>query len=358
MVTPQEGGAFPAPGVRPAPVNGGRRITPKRVAVALGLVVAAFALVTWLYPSGDYLLIPNQAQPLADRVTVPGEKERTGDDGIYFVDVTIRPATLLEKILAVVRPEGASLVAEADVVAAGSTFEEERITAQEEMNRSERIASAVALRAAGYAVKTRARGVLVHGVFSDVPARKDLKEGDVVVGIGGHPVQTLAQLRAEMGKVKPGEAVVLSLRRKKQTVDTTVMTVHDPREPSRAVIGFLPTQDAQIELPVKIDIDLGEVGGPSAGLPFALDVLAELGTDLAPGYRVGATGEIEIDGSVRPVGGIKQKTYGVRAAKADVFLVPVGDNADEARRYAGNLKVIPVENFQQALRALRTLPAK
>ncbi len=107
-----------------------------------------------------------------------------------------------------------------------------------------------------------------------------------------------------------------------------------------------------------MDIGLGETGGPSAGLPFALEVLQELGKDVDRGYRVAATGEIELDGTVGPVGGLKQKTLGVKAADADVFLVPAGENAAVARHYAGNMRVIPVESFQQALRALRTLPQK
>jgi len=87
-------------------------------------------------------------------------------------------------------------------------------------------------------------------------------------------------------------------------------------------------------------------------------VLQELGTNVDRGLKVVATGEMELDGTVGPIGGVKQKTYGARKAGADVFLVPAGDNATEARRYAGNLRIIPVVSFQQALSALRTLPSK
>ena len=84
-------------------------------------------------------------------------------------------------------------------------------------------------------------------------------------------------------------------------------------------------------------------------------MLQELGTNVDHGRKVVATGEIELDGSVGPIGGVKQKTFGARRAGADVFLVPAGENAAEARRYAGNLRIIPVESFQQALSALSTL---
>ncbi len=80
--------------------------------------------------------------------------------------------------------------------------------------------------------------------------------------------------------------------------------------------------------------------------------------DIDRGYRVAATGELELDGTVAPIGGMRQKVLGVRHAGAEVFVVPAGDNAVVARRYAGNLRVIAVENFQQALRALATLPQK
>ena len=98
------------------------------------------------------------------------------------------------------------------------------------------------------------------------------------------------------------------------------------------------------------------MGGPSAGLAFALDVLEELGRNVDGGHRIAATGEIFLNGSVGPIGGIKQKTIGARHAGVDAFLVPAGDNAREARKYAHGLRIIPVKSFQQALRALATLP--
>jgi PDZ domain-containing protein len=62
------------------------------------------------------------------------------------------------------------------------------------------------------------------------------------------------------------------------------------------------------------------------------------------------------DGTVAPVGGLKQKTIGAKRAGMDVFLVPAGENTSEARRYAGGMRVIPVKSFRQALRVLATLP--
>jgi Lon-like protease len=109
---------------------------------------------------------------------------------------------------------------------------------------------------------------------------------------------------------------------------------------------------------VKVSIDAHGVGGPSAGLAFALDVLQELGRNVDRGHKIAATGEIFLDGRVGPIGGIKQKTIGAREAGVDVFLVPAGQNAVDARKYAHGLRIIPVKSFQQALHALATLPER
>ena len=109
-----------------------------------------------------------------------------------------------------------------------------------------------------------------------------------------------------------------------------------------------------MELPIDVDIDLGRVGGPSAGLPFALEIARQLGRDVTNGCRIAATGALALDGTVIPIGGIKQKTIGARRADVDYFLVPAGENAEDAQENADGLEVIPVESFQQALRKLAT----
>jgi Lon-like protease len=321
------------------------------------LVLAAFAL--WILPSPDYLVLANRAQPLGGRVRVEGGQEPSAPGGIYYLDVTLRRATWLEHIFAFTRPDGASLAPAAAVVPRGSSFEAERRQNLAEMNRSEEIAAAVALRQAGLDVRTRQTGVLVESVLQDVPAAKVLEEGDVIVSAAGKPTLTVAQLRQRLAPLKPGAAVSLRVRRAGATLALRVKTIADPLSQRRTIIGiYRAGQAADITLPINVDIDLGDVGGPSAGLPFALDVFAQLGHDVDHGLKVAATGELDLDGSVGAIGGVKQKTFGARRAGVDVLLVPAGDNATEARKYAGRLRVVPVESFQQALRVLANMTAK
>lgn len=325
----------------------------------VAVVVAVAAALAWFAPARDYLYVPNTAHPLAALVKVPGEKAPApGAGAIYYVDVTVRRATWAEQLLPFVRPEGASLVPKDEVVPQGSSFDDRQRAGLREMARSEKVAAAVALKQAGYKVPATPRGAVVEAVASDAPADTVLDPGDVIVAARGKPILTPEELRRSFENVRPGDKVVLRLRRDGNMMSVTVRTVESPSEPGRAIIGIRVSQDADIRLPLKVDIDLGGVGGPSAGLPFALDVLQELGTNVDRGRRVVATGEIGLDGTIGPIGGVKQKTFGARRAGADVFLVPAGDNAAEARRYAGNLRIIPVTSFQQALSALRTIGSK
>jgi PDZ domain-containing protein len=179
---------------------------------------------------------------------------------------------------------------------------------------------------------------------------------DVIVAVDGRATPTIASLHRALGHVKPGAVVDLRVRRGSKTLTVHVRTVAVPQEPHQALVGFAPDQAATFKLPIRVTIDAGNVGGPSAGLAFALEVMQQLGRNVTHGHRVAATGEMELNGAVAPIGGVRQKVVDARKANVKVLLVPAGENAKLARRYAKHLRVIPVRSFGQALRALATLP--
>jgi PDZ domain-containing protein len=335
-------------------------VTLKRASIAAlvaGALGVAIAVGLWAVPASEFVFVPNTARPLEDRVTV--EDARPTDDGrVYYVDVFVRRLTTLERLLPFTRPEGSAVVPEQALLPEGTSEAERDQQVREEMDRSEQVAALVALRELGYDVKATPLGVLVTGVFADTPAAGELATGDVVVEVDGRPTLTPLELQNAIARRKPGDDVRLTVRHQGKEREVTLDTIASPRDASRPFIGITVDQAADIELPIDVDIDLGRVGGPSAGLPFALEITRLLGEDVTGGCRVAATGELALDGSVIRVGGIPQKTVGARRADVDVFLVPEGENAQEARRYADGLRVIPVESFQQALRALRTADLK
>jgi PDZ domain-containing protein len=106
------------------------------------------------------------------------------------------------------------------------------------------------------------------------------------------------------------------------------------------------------QFPLDIKIDAGNIGGPSAGLAFALDIVDELGNgDLDRGRTIVTTGALALDGTVLPIGGVKQKAIGAREAGADIFLVPDA-NYEEARAAVDDLRIVPVSTFDEALSVL------
>lgn len=328
-----------------------------RLVAIIGALALGTLLALWLVPSSDYILLPDRAKPVEPLVTVPNEGIKAGKGGIYYVDVLVRRATILEQIFPGLH-DGSTIVPPHAINPPGVSDSQRRQADLRDMTRSQDVAAAVALRELGYKVVARPTGVLVSVVDPAAPAAGKLRPTDLITMVDGKAVLTVAQLRAAMSAKRPGDSVAFTVRRGSQVEQVTLRTTAAADNPKRAIAGFAPEQGSTIKLPVAVRIDAGAVGGPSAGLAFALDVLDELGRDVDRGVVVAATGEIFLDGTVGPVGGIRQKTIGARRAGAQIFLVPAGDNATEARRFAGEMRVVPVESFRQALSALATLPAR
>jgi PDZ domain-containing protein len=329
-----------------------RRLTPGRI-LALGLVLLAAALALLVIPSSQYVFLPDPAHPVAPLVTVPGGKDPTRG-GVYFVDVVVRKATLLERLFGGLH-DGADLYPAKAVNPPGVGEQQRRRIDLQDMHRSQEIAAAVALRAAGKKVVLRPVGARVAFVEDGKPAVGKLEPDDVIVAVNGARVRGPKDVFTRMGKTAVGDSVHFTVRRGKQSLVIPIKTVAADSGPRRPVVGVFLEPALDIHLPFNVRIDAGNVGGPSAGLAFALEVMEELGRDVVHGHRVAATGEIFPDGTVGPIGGIKQKTIGARQAHVDAFLVPAGDNARDAKKHAAGLRILPVENFSQALRALATL---
>lgn len=330
-----------------------RFFSPVRL-TATGLVLLVIAAALYIAPSDRYIFLPDRAREVEPLVRVQGERPDRDRGGIYYVAVDVRKASWLERLLPSLR-EGATLVPVSAVRQPGESDTAHRRAELRSMARSQQVAAAVALRALGYRVGVRSTGTLIAGIAPDGPSVGKLEPEDVVLRIDGVRVRSPEALRRVMRTHRPGETVGLAVRRGNRVREVRVKTIPDPRERDKPIIGVFIEDAAEIHLPLKVHIDLGQVGGPSAGLAFALDVVEELGRDVDQGRKVAATGELSLDGTVGEVGGIKQKTIGARRAGAEIFVVPAGDNAKEARRYADGVRIIPVKSFRQALRALATV---
>jgi PDZ domain-containing protein len=327
--------------------------------VAGGIVLIALATILILdrIPSGDYVLLPDIAHPVAPLVSVEGAHPASGSGSIYFLDVFERRASVLEKLFPWIH-SNATLEPAGDVVPPCSSEQQANQAQQQEMAFSQRVAAAVALRRLGYHVVVRPTGVVVSQLIANTNAPCKLQPMDVIVAVDGKPTPTISKLHSVLGSVKPGDVVTLRIRRAGRILTQRIRTVAERQVPGRAFIGIAASQAATFKLPIRVSIDANGVGGPSAGLAFALEVMQKLGHDVTHGYRVAATGEMEMNGTVAPIGGVRQKVVDASRANVDVLLVPAGQNAKTARRYAKHLRVIAVHTFGQALHALATLPHK
>lgn len=337
-----------------------RTLSPARLALAGLFLLAVVVVAALLMPGGgSYIFLPDKASPVDPLVMVEGvergadEQRGEGDPGIYFVDVIVRRASLIERLFPGIR-EGAELVPEHAVNPTGISDAARRRGSLRQMSRSQEVAAAVALRHLGRDVQATPTGAFVAQVLPGTPAAGVVHPSDVIVAVDGERIRQLAELRERIASAGIGASLEVGLRRGEQDLTVSLRTVESEIEPGRPVIGVLVEQEADIDLPVEVEIDAGNVGGPSAGLAFALHLLEEFGEDVSQGLKVAVTGELNLDGSVSPVGGLAQKTVGARRTGVDVFVVPAGENAEEARRHAEGLRILPVQSFQQALQALAT----
>jgi PDZ domain-containing protein len=316
------------------------------------LLLGALALVLTFVPSDHYIVLPDRARPVDPLIRVPGEDRGSEEAGIYMVDVRVGRANLFERVFPQIH-DGASLVPEGVLNPEGVSDTQRRRSSLNAMSRSQEIAVAVALRELGRTVDVTREGAEVVLVQPGFPAEGKLEIGDVIVAARGRRVRSLEGLSRAMATVSPGETVALTVRRGSRRIELSLATRAARDEPGRAVVGVQVQEAAEFDFPLDVRIDAGSIGGPSAGLAFALDIVDELGRELDDGRRVVATGELALGGQVHAIGGIRQKTIGAEEAGAALFLVPDA-NAEEARRYAGDLEVVAVSNFEEALSALET----
>ena len=328
-------------------------VTPGRL-FALGLILIVVVAAAYVVPSDEYIFLPDPAHPVAPLVHVPGGKEPK-QGGVYFVDVIVRKASILEKLFGGLH-EGASLYPASAVNPPGTTDQQRRRIDLEDMANSQQIAAIVAEQAAGKNVKVTEVGARIELVGAGFPADGKLQPDDVIVDVDGKRTRTPKAVIARVATHHVGDTVAFTVDRGGSALVERIKTTADPRHKQHPFIGVQLVPAVHIiRLPVPVRINAGGVGGPSAGLAFALDILQQLGRDVVHGRKIAATGEIFPDGTIGPIGGVTQKTIGARRTGVDAFLVPAGDNARDARKVAHGLRIIPVETFPQALHALATL---
>ncbi len=217
------------------------------------------------------------------------------------------------------------------------------------MDESQNEATAAALRKVGFEVPA---AVEVMALQEGAPAEGILEEGDELLAAAGHPLTSTSNLRARVQESN-GAPIVFTMRRAGVVQDVTVI-------PQRAgdggpwVIGAYVV--THYDFPVEVTIQLDNVGGPSAGLMFALGIIDRLTPGhLTGGAEIAGTGTIDSEGVVGPIGGIRQKMHGARDAGSTYFFAPESNCDEVVGHIPGGLQVIRTATLDDALAALQVI---
>jgi len=322
----------------------------------LCLVMLATASALALTNNG--LDAPGVALSVGPMIRLPAQYQHAFKGQFYLVTVLSQaPITAGEWLLAQVDP-AYQIVPPEQVTPKNTTPQQQARQDYQILDSSETTAIAVGLRLAGYTTVIVGKGVQVDAILPGSHANGLLHSGDIIIGLNGSPIQTTDELIAAI-KAQTSLAPVHLLVKRGGTEIGLAIPLMPP-----AVPGGTPMLGIQIETagfnynpPFPVSIETDKIsGGPSAGLIFTLTVYNSLiSQDLTGGRRIAGTGTINLDGSVGPIGGVKQKIFAAEAVGATYFLCPA-DNYADAVTVARRIKVVKVSTVQQAIDFLRSLP--
>ncbi|MEX1047384.1 MAG: S16 family serine protease [Actinomycetota bacterium] len=239
------------------------------------------------------------------------------------------------------------LVPEDEILPPGETEEQERERAISSMDTSKIAAAYVVLSELTSYPRRHGRGALVEQVAGGCPAEGDLFPGDVILEIDGEPVRDLDDASQGLAAVPAGRELMLEIRAGGQ-VEEVRLAKQPCAGSEKPIIGAAMVPN----FPIGISFRSGDVTGPSAGLMWALGLYELLSPDdLSRGRVIAGTGEIDPSGEVTPIAGVEKKILAAERAGADVFLIP-DDNLAEVNAEAGDLELIPVGSFEDAIEKL------
>lgn len=290
-------------------------------------------------------------QDQSEVITIGGDKGHEPTSGqldILTVNVAGNPQsepTWFETLVAWGSHQHDVLPVEA-YYADGESADQRNEATSAEMASSQDLARVAALRDLGYEVKQE---LVVSAVGEGMPAAGILQPGDVILKAAEQPVTSTAELRELIAAHGAGTPIELTIRRDdvEQHVSVTPQML-DTKDGARPAIGVAGGPRFP-ELPVDIQIGVGNVGGPSAGLMLTLAIEDKLTPgDFTGGHHIAGTGTIDETGKVGPIGGIRQKYMAAREVGAEAFLAPRDNCAEVVDEAEPKLPVYAVDDLVQA----------
>jgi PDZ domain-containing protein len=339
----------------------------RRVAGFFALLALVLPGILLLIPMPWFVIQPGSATDVSPFVHVGNIKPDTKGD-LLLTTISIRQANLFDYVVSRFSDE-VDLIPKEMILAEDESEEEYEKRQKENMIASQNHAVVAAYRLAGHPVSVHVEGIEVFGQVRREPG--GLREGDLIRRVDGHALGSVEGLIEYLGTRKPGDTVTVDLVRNGRKVTQEVKLVAlSPGKGGKAQagLGIIPVTRVKVKTDPEVRIQAGEIGGPSAGLMFSLEVLDRLlPWDLTKGYRIAGTGTITDTGEVGQIGGIRHKIVAAYREHAEIFLCPKdvrpGDDNERtaketARRLGLKITVVPVSSLEEAVRYLESLPQR
>ncbi|MBS4211961.1 PDZ domain-containing protein [Bacillus sp. FJAT-29953] len=312
-----------------------------------------------------YVSKPGMAKELAPIITVEGGYQEKGN----FMLTTVRMgrANIYSYIEAKMRKY--EEIYPLDMVLNEQETEEEYNVRQLHLMAASKLnAIEVAYHKAGLPVHYKYKGIYVMQVLPGMPAEGKLQAGDRVFKMDGHTFPSSKDFIEYLGKKSAGDHVKLTYSRNNEEKSVNLILQPFKDQPGKAGIGISLVDDKEITVDPEVKVRTDEIGGPSAGFMFTLEIYNQLTkNDLTKGYQIAGTGTIDPDGTVGPIGGIEQKIVAADNAGAEIFFAPNEKGAKDsnyraalkaARDIKTKMKIVPVDTFDDAVKYLEKLPKK
>jgi PDZ domain-containing protein len=320
-------------------------------AIAVGVLVPVPYVILGPGPTLNTLGKDSSGKPL---ITISGHATYPTSGHLNLVTVSYQGGpgdaiNIFSALAAWLNPSEA-VVPESELFAPGQTQQRTQQQNTQEMTSSQQTATAAALNELHIPYRTQ---VVVVQAEPGYPADGVLRAGDVITAVDGKPVTSQSGLTSLIYARPAGSTLTVTIVRGGQTRTVRVGT---RRAGGHPVMGV--AVEERYKFPFTVTISVGDIGGPSAGLMFALGIIDKLtALDLTGGTFIAGTGEITASGQVQAIGGIQQKMIAARNAGATIFLTPASNCADAKGAVPGGLRVVKVSTLTKAVDDLEALKA-
>lgn len=327
------------------------------------LILIVILLLGLMIPLPYFVEVPGTAEQTRNIVTIDGKRDDF--EGEYLMTtVALEPGFLLNLIRSVGDPN-ASIYSKKELIGGTSiqNYDEQQAMS---MQNSQQSALELVLTKAKYPFEKISKGVKIMAISPDSAFYEELEVGDLIVAANGKKVTDGEDLKKVLEQVKPKESVKIEFERNHESLKASgkLVKLEGMKKPG---IGISLMNDVTFKTDKKINFNLEDVGGPSGGLMFSLELygmLAEI--DLTNGQVIAGTGTIDAEGNIGQIGGIDKKVVAAEDAGATLFLAPELSDKDKEKQQSNyeealesvaknhlRIKVIPVKTFDEAIEALK-----